>query len=97
VGVPTSPYTNEPLSLQPCTVPGRTVWIIGASNALGYFPIISGATTDFVRPFAMTYPNHVDTSQPLPPIRLKRLQFLGVDHRIPARQLWGVVLGPLSQ
>ena len=100
VGVPTDPYTNEPLSLQPCTVPGRTVWIIGSSlapNAHGYFPIISGATANFAHPYSMTYPNHIDTNEPLPPIRLAPLHFLGPDHSIPARQLWGVVLGPLSQ
>lgn len=100
VGVPTDPYTNEALSLQPCTVPGRTVWIIGSPltpNAHGYFPIISGATTDFANPYAMTYPNHVDMNKPLPPIRLAPLQFLGPDSSVPARQLWGVVLGPLSQ
>ena len=97
VGVPTDPYTNEPLSLQPCSVPGRTVWILGTANAHHYFPIISGATTDFAHPFAMTYPNQVDASQPLPPIRLKRLEYLGPDDTIPGYQLWGVVLGPLMQ
>ena len=66
VGVPTSPYSGEALSLQPCTVPGRTVWIIGSPTSAGFFPIISGATTDFVHPFAMTYPRHVDTDTMLP-------------------------------
>jgi hypothetical protein len=100
VGVPTDPYTHEPLSLQPCTVPGRTVWIIGSPltpNAHGYFPIISGATKNFANPYSMTYPNHVHMNKPLPPIGLAPLQFLGPDNSVPARQLWGVVLGPLSQ
>jgi hypothetical protein len=100
VGVATDPYTHEPLSLQPCTVPGRTVWIIGSPltpNAHGYFPIISGATSDFAHPYSMTYPKHVDVNRALPPIRLAPLKFVGPDHSVPARQLWGVVLGPLSQ
>jgi len=95
VGVPTSPYSDEALSLQPCTVPGRTVWILGTATSAGFFPIISGATTDFVHPFAMTYPRHVDTDTTLPPIRLRHLQFRGPAQAVPATQLWGVKLGVL--
>ena len=95
VGVPSSPYSGEALSLQPCTVPGRTVWIIGTATSAGFFPIISGGTTDFVHPFAMTYPRHVDTDTMLPPIRLFHLQFRGPAHAVPDTQLWGVKLGVL--
>ncbi len=95
VGVPISPYSGEALSLQPCTVPGRTVWIIGSPTSAGFFPIISGATTDFVHPFAMTYPRHVDTDTMLPPIRLFHLHFRGPAHAVPDTQLWGVKLGVL--
>jgi hypothetical protein len=101
VGVATDPFQGEALSLQPCTVPGRTVWIIDtkdspATAAAHYFPIVSGATTDFSRPFAMTYPRHVNTAKTLPPIRLRHLQFHGDEHAVPARQLWGVVPGALQ-
>jgi hypothetical protein len=100
VGVAADPYQNEPLSLQSCTVPGRTVWIIGtslspATAAHGFFPIVSGATSDFSHPFTMSYPRHVDTSETLPPIRLRHLKFLGADKSVPAQQLWGVKFGPL--
>ena len=100
VGVATDPFQGEALSLQPCTVPGRTVWIIDkadspATAAAHYFPIVSGATRDFSRPFAMTYPRHVNTSERLPPIRLRHLRFHGAEHAVPARQLWGVLAGAL--
>jgi hypothetical protein len=100
VGVPISPYSGEALSLQPCTVPGRTVWIIAtalspATASAGFFPIISGATTDFVHPFAMTYPWHVNTNTMLPAIRLRHLRFRGPAQAVPATQLWGVKLGVL--
>ncbi len=100
VGVPISPYSGEALSLQPCTVPGRTVWIIAtalspATASAGFFPIISGATTDFVHPFAMTYPRRVNTNTTLPPIRLRHLRFTGPTQAVPATQLWGVKLGVL--
>jgi hypothetical protein len=97
VGVADVPYQNEALSLQPCTVPGRTVWIIGSSPTTpGYFPIISGATDEFSQPFAMSYPRHVDTSDQLPPIRLRQLQFLGKDGVLADTQLWGVKRGPVQ-
>jgi hypothetical protein len=98
VGVAANPFQGEALSLQPCTVPGRTVWIIGTSlspTTRGFFPIISGATTNFARPFVMSYPRHVDTNH-LPPIRLRHLQFQGHDRTLPDTQLWGVARGPLQ-
>jgi hypothetical protein len=101
VGVARAPYPGQPLRLEPCTTPGRTVWIIGtslspATAANGFFPIVSGATRDFSHPFAMSYPRHVDTDETLPPIRLRHLRFRGVDGFVPARQLWGVKLGVLQ-
>jgi hypothetical protein len=101
VGVATDPFENEALSLQPCTVPGRTVWIIGTSLSpstamAGIFPIVSGATTDFSHPFAMSYPHTVNTNEMLPPIRLRHLQFLGDESTLPTSQLWGVESMPLQ-
>ena len=94
VGVADDAYQNEPLSLQLCSVPGRTVFILGPRNSAGYFPIINASTTDFSRPFAMAYPRHVDTTdETLPPIRLRRLQYQGRDHTLPGTQLWGVYRG----
>ena len=100
VGVATDPFENEALSLQPCTVPGRTVWIIGTSlspTTVGahLFPIVSGATTDFARPFAMSYPHRINSDEALPPIRLRHLQFLGDEGTLPDNQLWGVKRGIL--
>ena len=100
VGVAADPFQGEALSLQPCTIPGRTVWIIDtadspATAAAHYFPIVSGATSSFSRSFAMTYPSHVNTTATLPPIRLRHLQFHGAEHAVPARQLWGVLTGAL--
>jgi hypothetical protein len=100
VGVATDPFQGEALTLQPCTVPGRTVWIIGTTlsptNPVDHlFPIVSGATANFARPFVMSYPPDVSTSA-LPPISLRHLRFLGDEHTIPETQLWGVKFGPLQ-
>ena len=56
--VATTAYQNEGLSLQPCSTPGVTIWILDTADAPAayppYFPIVNGSDTDFVHPFAMT-------------------------------------------
>ena len=55
--VATTAYQDEGLSLQPCSTPGTTVWILdfadSPATAPTYFPIVNGSDTDFVHPFAM--------------------------------------------
>jgi hypothetical protein len=89
---------GEDLSLQPCDVPGTTVWIVypapgGPTPA--YFAIVNAATTDFDRPFAMHLPRREVTSgdQELQ-MELRRLQYRTGDKTLPARQLWGAAFGP---
>jgi hypothetical protein len=89
---------NEGLTLQPCNVPGTTVWIIheGLATPSGYFPIINAATTDFRRPFAMHLPrNDLASGKPVQ-MQARRLQFLTGEKTLPARQLWGAVFGELK-
>ena len=88
---------NEGLTLQPCSVPGTTVWVVGEDLATpsGYFPIINAATTDFRRPFAMHLPrNEVASGKPLQ-MQARRLQFLTKEKTLRARQLWGAWFGEL--
>ena len=89
---------NEGLTLQPCSVPGTTVWVVheGLATPTGYFPIINAATTDFRRPFAMHLPrNEVASGRPLQ-MQARRLQFLTGEKTLRARQLWGAVFGVLN-
>jgi hypothetical protein len=95
VGVERDAYPNEPLTLQPCSIPGRTVFILGPADADGFFPIINASTRDFRHPFAMTYPRHVDVAA-LPPITLRHLQLRGRERTVPGTQLWGVHFGPVE-
>ena len=86
------------LTLQPCTDPGTTVFIIDEANATadGYFAIINGSTTDFAHPFAMHYPRDQHaTDQRLQQIEVRRLQFRSSDHTLPDSQLWGAYPGVL--
>jgi len=88
--VASSPYQGQPLTLQPCEIPGTTVFIIDTKDspatAPGTFPIIIGATTDFVHPFAMTIDAN-PARHKFVPIRLRHLR--GNPDKVPANQLWG--------
>jgi hypothetical protein len=92
----TTAYQDEGLSLQPCTTPGTTVWIIDTADspatAPTYFPIVNGSDTDFTHPFAMTIlgnPAH----QLYTPIIMQHL--LGNPGNVPANQLWTTATGTL--
>jgi hypothetical protein len=89
---------GEDLTLQPCDVPGTTVWIVdpaSAGTASGYFAIVNAATTDFDRPFAMHLPrNEVVRGGPELQMQLRHLQYCTDDKTLPARQVWGAVFGP---
>ena len=88
--VATTAYQNEPLSLQPCSTPGVTVWILDIADSPAsfppYFPIVNGSDTDFVRPFAMTILGN-PADRPFTPIIMQHLR--GIPDRVPANQLWG--------
>jgi hypothetical protein len=102
VGLARVAYQNEGLTLQPCTVPGVTVFIIDTpdsptTKADHYFPIVNGSTTIFRRPFAMVVPqDEVASHQQTLQIRLRHLQFLTDEKTLPDRQLWGFLTGVLN-
>jgi hypothetical protein len=81
-------YQDEGLSLQPCSAPGTTVWIIDTVDAssASAFPIINGSDTDFVHPFAMSILGN-PADQLFTPIILQHLN--GNPGSEPANQLWG--------
>ena len=89
-----SAFNNEALSLQPCSTPGTTVWIIDPQVAptsdAGDFAIINGSTTDFTHPFSMTY-----IHRPPARIRLNNLE-LSSSGTAPITQLWNRSFGPAN-
>ena len=95
--VATTAYQDEPLSLQPCSTPGTTVWIIDVADSPAtyppYFPIVNGSDTDFVHPFAMTILGN-PADRPFTPIIMQHLR--GNPDSVPANQLWGAHPGPVS-
>jgi hypothetical protein len=75
-GVAKTAFENEGLTLQPCNAPDNTVWIIDTGvappTAAGFFALINGSTTDFSRPYVMTYRH-----QPPAQIRADHLRLKG--------------------
>jgi hypothetical protein len=74
MGTAATASQNQGVTLQPCGVSAKTVWIwdVGApvptnpfgtaddpgALARGYFPLINGSDTNFSHPFVLTYPNN---------------------------------------
>ena len=82
VGVPArtlAPTGSAPVSLQPCGVDARTVWILDGVDvcnnfAFGEAPLISGADTNFSHPSVLTYPSSgYPTDKPRPQLLVKNL------------------------
>jgi hypothetical protein len=88
-GLARTAFEGEGLSLQPCGVSARTVWILDPidSPVAGFFALVNGSTTSFGHPYSMTFRDDPST-QPLEPIRVRHLH---ISHRgaVPDTQLWG--------
>ena len=95
--VATTAYQGEGLSLQPCSTPGTTVFIIDTADspatAPAYFPIVDASTTDFTHPFTMTIHGN-PANKRFPQIKLEHLR--GNPTNVPDNQLWGSKFGPAN-
>lgn len=92
--VATIAYQNEGLTLQPCSTPGTTVFILDTADspatAPDYFPIVNASTTDFTHPFTMTIQGN-PAHELFPQIKLQHL--IGNPADVPDNQLWGSEFG----
>jgi len=79
VGVARTAFQNESVTLQPCGVSSRTVWIVDTNDSpvtinSGYVPLINGSDTNFSHPFVLTYPkNGFPTDRPRPQLMVQNL------------------------
>jgi hypothetical protein len=91
MGVASTAVQGEGVTLEPCGVSARTVWIedISGSSATlssGYIPLINGSDTDFTQPFVLTYPvNGYPTDTPRPQLQVDMI----TGGAVAANQLWG--------
>ena len=109
VGVASTAVANEGLTLQPCGVSAKTVWIwdVGLladdpdALADGFFPQINGSDTNFSHPFVMTYPQFAfPTDVPRPQIKVNNLTGFSngigpIVGSVSSNQLWSFVFGVL--
>lgn len=60
-GLASAATSGEKVTLQPCGVSSKTVWITDTVNAAGfrddYVPVINGSDTNFSQPFVLDYPH----------------------------------------
>jgi hypothetical protein len=106
VGVAATATQGEGVTLQPCGVSAKTVWIVDVNDSPatldhGYVPLINGSDTNFSHPFVLSYPaNGFPTDKPRPQLQVKNLT--GFSHglgtpiaSVDDTQLWGADFGVL--
>lgn len=89
------------LTLQPCSTPGTTVWIVDTrdspdTGADDIAPLVNGSTTNFARPYAMTYPRKANPGTEAATQIVVRHLRVRCSGAVPERQLWGLRFGVLD-
>jgi hypothetical protein len=106
IGLAATATAKEGVTLQPCGVSAKTVWIEDdndspATARNGYVPLINGSDTNFSHPFVLTYPgNGFPTDKPRPQLFVTNLtgfsQGRGLQiGSVSDFQLWGADSGVL--
>ena len=110
LGVAATAFNDEGVTLQPCGVSSKTVWVLDtldqsftAAWAHGYIPLINGSNTNFSQPFVLTYPDiRFPTDKPRPQLVVTNLtgfsfhvgNLFGTGAN--GNQLWGATFGELK-
>jgi hypothetical protein len=106
VGVAATAVQGSKVSLQPCGVSSKTVWITDTGDSTtvadGYVPLVNGSDTNISHPFVLTYPeNGYPTDTPRPQLTTTNLTGFTGNFLIPElgtvndNQLWGADFGVL--
>ena len=110
LGVAATAFNDEGVTLQPCGVSSKTVWVLDTLDqsfttawAHGYIPLINGSDTNFSQPFVLTYPpSGFPTDKPRPQLVVTNLtgfsfhvgNLFGTGAN--SNQLWGATFGELK-
>jgi hypothetical protein len=92
VGVGAAATAGEHVTLQPCGVSAKTIWIADSSASItdSFVPLINGSTTNTSDPFVLTYPSGASpTDMPRPVLEVDNLQENA--GQVPASQLWSAL------
>jgi hypothetical protein len=106
VGLAATAVQGEGVTLQPCGVSSKTVWIADTNDSPatithGYVPLINGSDTNFSHPFVLDYPHAgYPTDKPRPQLFVNNLTGFsnGIGSPIGSvvdSQLWGADFGVL--
>jgi len=109
MGTPTTALSGEGVTLQPCGVSSKTVWVVDTYDSWhlftngGFFPLINGSDTNFSQPFVLTYPiNGFPTDTPRPQLTVTNLTGFSNGNggpelgTIQSNQLWSAKFGVLG-
>jgi hypothetical protein len=108
LGVAATAFQGEGVTLQPCGVSGRTIWIVDENESFLHnfpgVPLINGSNTNFSHPFVLTYPANANPTD-VPRVQLKVTNLTGSTqpggHHFPvistvnSSQLWIATFGEL--
>jgi len=75
-GVAETAIAGEGVTLQPCGVSSKTLWIVDSADTIrgGYVPLINGSDTNFSQPYVLTYPmSAYPTDKPRPQLYVTNL------------------------
>jgi hypothetical protein len=109
MGVAATAVSDEGVTLQPCGVSSKTVWILDTYDQFSFItafrngiPLINGSDTNFSQPFVLSYPNEgFPTDKPRPQLVVLNLTGFSNGHggpelgTISSNQLWGATFGVL--
>lgn len=107
VGLASTAFQNEKVTLQGCGQTSKTVWIVDTNDQRQItgagVPLINGSDTNFSHPYVLAYPsNGYPTDVPRPRLMVKNLTgftqpggIFPVVGSINSNQLWSAVFGVL--
>jgi len=100
VGIAATPFNGEGVTLQPCGITAKTLWIINSSNPIfayihGYTSLINGANANFSHPYVLTYPQEgYPTDLPRPQLTVREIETFSQGFPfVVTQQLWGADFG----
>jgi hypothetical protein len=90
LGVGSTAGNGTPVSLEPCGVSGKTVWVADSDDSSGPdYPAINGSDTSFSHPYVLHYPGNGDpTDMPRPQLNTYALQEYS-GGTVYSNELWG--------
>jgi hypothetical protein len=109
MGLASTAVAGEGVTLQPCGVSSKTVWILDTYDQYSFVdalrngvPLINGSDTNFSQPFVLTYPdNAYPTDKPRPQLIVTNLTGFSQGpggpevNTVNSGQLWGATFGVL--